>query len=67
MPYHESSSEEAERVVQEHTRSLQVLLHRSIQLRMVSQELGVVHGLVKSSKRREALAKIEALMTEINP
>ena len=67
MPYHETGSEEAERIVMEHAQPLQILVQRSAQLRKVRQELGRIHGLVKSSKRKEALAKIEALMTEISP
>jgi flagellar biosynthesis regulator FlbT len=67
VPYHESTSEEAERIIQEHTQPLNVLVHRSAQLRQVRQELGRIHGLVKNSKRKEALKKIERLMTEISP
>lgn len=68
MPYYESTSEEAERLAQEGlVRPLEVLISRSVLLRELNRELGVIHGLVKNSKRKDALAKIEGLMSRINP
>ena len=66
MPYYESTSEEAERVAGEWARTLQVLAQRSAQLRSVRNQLGILAGMIKNSKRKEATALIEKLMTEIS-
>ena len=67
MPFHESTSEEAERIVQDHAQPLQILVTRSVQLRRVRSELGTLAGLIKNSKRKEALALLGKLMAEISP
>jgi hypothetical protein len=65
VPYYESASEEAERQVQERIDSLAVLRDRSVLLREVRRELAAIHGLVKNSKRKQALDKLQDLQSRI--
>ena len=67
MTYYESMSEEAERMVSDTTKSLDMLILRSQQLRTVYNGLCRLEGLVTRGKREEALDLIGKLTKEINP